>query len=89
MAVRVRCEGDLVRRAMVLVLLRVSTVVAFCAALIDGGAVGAKAEITTSELAGVLCRASPKGMPMLGPYRVWPGSGQGSQVSRSRVRMNE
>ena len=30
------------------VLLRVSTVVAFCAALIGGGAVGAKAEITAS-----------------------------------------
>ena len=89
MAVRVRCEGDLVHRAMVLVLLRVSTVVAFCATLIDGGAVGAKAEITTSELVDVLWRASPKGMPMLGPYRVWPGSGPGSQVSRSRVRMNE
>ena len=35
------------------VLLRVSTVVAFCAALIGGGAVGAKAEITASVPAGV------------------------------------
>ena len=55
--------------------LRVSTVVAVCAALIGGGAVGAKAEITTSVPAGVHWRASPEGMPMWGPNRVWPGSG--------------
>ena len=55
------------------VLLRVSTVVAFCAALIGGGAVGAKAEITASVPAGV--RASPEGMPLWGPNRFWPGSG--------------
>ena len=42
------------------VLLRVSTVVAFCAALIGGGAVGAKAEITASVPAGVHWRASPE-----------------------------
>ena len=45
-----RCTR-LVHRATVL--LRVSTVVAFCAALIGGGAVGAKAEITASVPAGV------------------------------------
>ena len=54
------------------VLLRVSTVVAFCAALIGGGAVGAKAEITASVPAGVHWRASPEGMPMWGPNRVCP-----------------
>ena len=64
-----RCT-HLVHRAMVL--LRVSTVVAFCAALIGGGAVGAKAEMTAS---GVHWRASPEGMPMWGPNRFWPGSG--------------
>ena len=53
------------------VLLRVSTVVAFCAALIGGGAVGAEVEIT----AGVHWRASPEGMPMWGPNWFWPGSG--------------
>ena len=37
------------------VLLRVSTVVAFCAALIGGGAVGAKAEITASPFGTGLC----------------------------------
>ena len=52
-----------------------STVVAFCAALIGGGAVGAKAEITASIPAGVHGRASPEGMPLLGPNRFWPGSG--------------
>ena len=57
------------------VLLRVSTVVAFCAALIGGGAVGAKAEIIASVPAGVHWRASPKGMPLGGPNRFWPGSG--------------
>ena len=57
------------------VLLRVSTVVAFCAALIGGGAVGAKAEITASVPAGVHWRASPEGMPLWGPNRFWPGSG--------------
>ena len=56
-----RCTR-LVHRATVL--LRVSTVVAFCAALIGGGAVGAKAEITASV-----------GMPLWGPNRFWPGSG--------------
>ena len=45
------------------VLLWVSTVVAFCATLIGGGAVGAKAEITASVPAGVHWRASPEGMP--------------------------
>ena len=45
-----RCT-HLVHRAMFL--LRVFTVVAFCAALIGGGAVGAKAEITASVPAGV------------------------------------
>ena len=54
------------------VLLRVSTVVAFCAALIGCGALGAKAEITASVPAGVHWRASPEGM---GPNRFWPGSG--------------
>ena len=51
--------------------------VAFCAALIGGGAVGAKAEITASVPAGVHWRASPegKGMPLWGPNRFWPGSG--------------
>ena len=57
------------------VLLRVSTVVAFCAALIGGGAVGAKAEITASVPAGVHWRDSPEGMPLWGPNRFWPGSG--------------
>ena len=57
------------------VLLRVSTVVAFCAALIGGGAVGAKAEITVSVPAGVHWRASPEGMPLWGPNRFWAGSG--------------
>ena len=46
--------------------------VAFCAALIGGGAVGAKAEITASVPAGVHWRASPKGMPLWGPNRFWP-----------------
>ena len=55
--------------------LRVSTVVAFCAALIGGGAVGAKAEITASVPAGVHWRASPEGMPLWGPNRFWTGSG--------------
>ena len=44
----------------VTVLLRVSTVVAFCAALIGGWAAGAKAEITTSV---------PAGVPLWGPGR--------------------
>ena len=60
------------------VLLRVSTVVAFCAAVFiggGGGAVGAKAEITASVPAGVHWRASPEGMPLWGPNRFWPGSG--------------
>ena len=57
------------------VLLWVSTVVAFCAALIGGGAVGAKAEITASVPAGVHWHASPEGMPLWGPNRFWPGSG--------------
>ena len=57
------------------VLLRVSTVVAFCAALIGGGAVGAKAEITASVPVGVHWRASPEGMPLWGPNLFWPGSG--------------
>ena len=73
-----RCTR-LVHRATVL--LRVSTVVAFCAALIGGGAVGAKAEITASVPAGVHWRASPEGMPLWGPNRFWPGSGL-VQVSR-------
>ena len=60
-------------RAMVL--LRVSTVVAFCAALIGGGAVGAKAGIIASVPAGVHWRASPEGMSLWGPKRLWPGSG--------------
>ena len=51
------------------VLLRVSTVVAFCAALIGRGAGGAKAEITASVPAGVHWRASPEGMLMWGPNR--------------------
>ena len=58
-----------------MVLLRVSTVVAFSAALSGGGAVGAKAEITASVPAGVHRRASPEGMPLWGPNRFWPGSG--------------
>ena len=58
-----------------LVLLRVSTVVAFCAALIGGGAVGAKAEIIASVPAGVHWRASPEGMPLWGRNRFWLGSG--------------
>jgi len=62
------------------VLLRVSTVVAFCAALIGGGAVGAEAEITASVPAGVRWRASPEGMPLWDLAGIWPGS----QVSRSR-----
>ena len=57
------------------VLLRVSTVVAFYAALIGCGAVGAKAEITASVPAGVHWHASPEGMPLWGPNRLWPGSG--------------
>ena len=57
------------------VLLWVSTVVAFCAALIGGGAVGAKAEITASVPADVHWCASPEGMPLWGPNRFWPGSG--------------
>ena len=56
------------------VLLRVSTVVAFCADLIGCGAVGAKAEITALVPAGVHWRASPEGMPLWGPNRFWPGS---------------
>ena len=44
------------------VLLRVSTVVAFCTALIGGGAVGAKAGITVSVPAGVHWRP-PKVCP--------------------------
>ena len=44
-------------------------------ALIGGGAVGAKAEITASVPAGVHWRASPDGMPLWGPNRIWPGSG--------------
>ena len=56
-------------------MLRVSTVVAFCASLIGGGAVGAKAEITVSVPAGVHWRASPRIMPLWGPNRFWPGSG--------------
>ena len=65
-----------VHRAMVL--LRVSTVVAFCAALIGGGAVGAKAEVTASVPAGVHWRASPpEGMPLWGPNRFCLGSGLG------------
>ena len=45
-------------------------------ALIGGGAVVAKAEITASVTAGVHWRASPEGMmPMWGPNRFWPGSG--------------
>ena len=63
-------------------LILVLVVVAFCAALIGGGAVGAKAEITASAPAGVHWCA--KGMPLWGPSRVWPGSGPGSQVSWSR-----
>ena len=57
------------------VLLWVSTVVAFCTALIGSGAVGAEAEITALVPAGVHWRASPEGMPMWGPNRIWPGSG--------------
>ena len=57
------------------VLLRVSTVVAACTALIGGGAVGAEAEITASVPAGVHWRVCPEGMPMWGPNRFWPGSG--------------
>ena len=45
------------------------------AALIGGGAVGAKAEITASVPAGVHWRASPEGMPLWAPNRFWPGSG--------------
>ena len=52
-----RCT-HLVHRATVL--LWVSTVVAFCVALIAGGAVGAEAEITASI---------PAGVPMWGPGR--------------------
>ena len=47
------------------VLLWVSTVVAFHAALIGGGAVGAAARITAP--AGVHWLASPEGMPRWGP----------------------
>ena len=49
--------------------------VAFCAALIGGGAVGAEAGITASVPAGVHWQASPEGMPMWGPNLFWPGSG--------------
>ena len=52
---------------MTSLLLRVSTVVAFCAALIGGGAVGAKAEITAPVPAGVHWRVSPEDMPLWGP----------------------
>ena len=48
---------------------------AFYAALIGGGAVGAKAEITASVPAGVHWRASPEGMPLWRRNRFWPGSG--------------
>ena len=58
-----------------MVLLRLSTVVDFCATFIGGGAVGAEAEITVSVPAGVHWQASPEGMPMWGPNRIWPGSG--------------
>jgi len=74
-----RCTR-LVHRATVL--LRVSTVVAFCAALIGSGAVGAKAEITASVPAGVHWLASPEGMPC-GDLSVLAGIWPGSQVSRS------
>ena len=57
------------------VLMRVSTVVAFCAALIGCGAVVAKTEITASVPAGVYWPVSPEGMPLWGPNRFWPGSG--------------
>ena len=60
-------------------MLRVSTAVAFCAALIGGGAMGAKAEITASVPAGVHWSASPEGMPLWVLAGIWPGS----QVSRS------
>ena len=66
------------------VFLRVSTVGAFCTALLGGGAAGAGAEITAPVPAGVRWRAFPRGMmPMRGPT----GSGRepGSQVSRSRL----
>ena len=59
-------------------LLRVSTVAAFCAALIGCGAV---AKITALVPASVHWQASPEGIPMWGPNRVWPGSGL---VPRSR-----
>ena len=48
---------------------------AFCAALIGGEAVGAKAEITASVSAGVHWRASPEGMPLWDLAGSWPGSG--------------
>ena len=54
-------------------MLWMSTVVAFCTALIGGGAVGAEAEITASVPAGVHWQASPEGIPVRGPNRVWPG----------------
>ena len=58
-----------------MVLLRVSTVVAFCTALIGGGAVGTKAEITASVLAGVHWCASPEGMPL------WDLTGSGRDLA--------
>ena len=64
---------DLVHRATVL--LRVSTMVEFCATLIGGGAEKTKAEITASVPAGVHWRASPESMPLWGPNRFWPASG--------------
>ena len=70
------CLCVLVHRATVL--LRVSTVVAFCAALIGGGAVGAKAEITASVPAGVYLFPNPRQRLALW---IWPGT---IQVSRSR-----
>ena len=62
------------------VLLRVSTVVSFCAALIGGGAVGAKAEITASVPAGVHWRR----YALVGTYPVLARIWHGSQVTRSR-----
>ena len=54
------------------VLLRVSTVVAFCAALIGGGAVGAKAEITASYR--LVCTGVPP--PKVCPCGDLTGSGR-------------
>ena len=51
------------------VLLWVYTVVAFHAALIGGGAVGAAAKILALVPAGVHWIASPEGMPMREPIR--------------------